>query len=123
MIKMGGLKPTPTPRVSMLELLSEGTLIADGTEQTLAELLTTGYLSGNVDLSNLQAGDTVRIREYVRIKSGGDYKLYDYADYSGVQSRPAMYVARLPSKYGVKITLQQTAGTYRSYDYHFFKEG
>lgn len=99
-----------------------GTLTADGTEQDVVELTILGSLEGWIDLANMQAGDTITIREYAKLKSGGTYRLYDSATYSNVQSKPALHVVKLPAKYGIKVTLQQTAGTNRDYDYNFFKE-
>jgi hypothetical protein len=111
-------------KIVTLELYSVGTLTADGTEQKVAELEETelGTLEGHIDLANMQSGDGVTIREYIRMKAGGDYRLYDSADYSGAQTKPALHVVKLPSKYGVKVTLEQTAGTYRTFDYNFFRE-
>jgi len=101
----------------------EGTLTADGTEQTVVEATGTleFNLDGYIDLSNLASGDTVVIREYMMIKSGGGYVKYAEESYSGVQSIPLLHIVTKPARYGLKITLQQTAGTYRSFDYQFFK--
>jgi len=98
-----------------------GTLTADGTEQDVVELTELGTLEGWIDLSNMQAGDSVTIREYVRLKSGGTYRLYDSATYTGAQTKPALHVVKLPTRYGLKVTLEQTAGVNRDYDYNFFR--
>ena len=99
----------------------EGTITADGTEQTLIEVTTTYNVDGFIDLSQMEAGDKVIIRLYGRIKSGGDYRLYEEAEFSGVQAKPLVYVHRRPTRYGWKVTLQQTEGTYKSFDYQFAK--
>jgi hypothetical protein len=101
----------------------ENTITADGTEQTLTDQTGTleFQLDGFVDLTNMASGDTVVIREYMKIKSGGDYVKYAEETYSGAQSIPLLHILTKPSRYGLKITLQQTAGTYRSFDYQFFK--
>jgi len=109
-------------KIVTLEEVSVGTLTADGLEQTVAELTVLGTLEGYIDLANMQAGDTVIIREYVRLKSGGTYRLYASSTYSDAQSEPALHVVKLPTKYGVRVTLQQTAGVNRTYDYNFFRE-
>jgi len=103
------------------EELTVGTLTADGTEQTVVEVSTLGTLEGYIDLSNMQAGDSVTIREYVKLKSDGAYRLYESATYTDAQSKPALHIVKLPTKYGIKVTLEQTAGTYRDYDYNFFR--
>jgi hypothetical protein len=109
-------------RIVTLEEHSVGTLTADGTEQTVTELTVLGTLEGHIDLSNMASGDTVRIREYIRMKTGGAYQLYDSVDYSGALAQPALHMVKLPARYGVRITLQQTAGVNRDYDYNFFRE-
>lgn len=109
-------------KVFGLEEHAVGTVTADGLEQDVVELTELCTLEGWIDLSNMEAGDTVVIKEYVKLKSGGTYTLYDSASYSGVQAKPALHVIKIPAKYGVKVTLQQTAGTNRDYDYNFFKE-
>jgi hypothetical protein len=106
----------PTPPI-------EGTITADGTEQTLTEQTGTleFQLDGYVDLTNMASGDVVVIREYMKIKSTGDYVKYAEETYSDAQSIPLLHILTKPSRYGLKITLQQTAGTYKSFDYQFFK--
>ena len=113
---------TPPARVFALEEHSVGTLPADGTEQTLAEAVGLMTFEGYVDLANMEVGDTVIIREYVKLKSEGTYRLFDSATYSDAQTKPALHVVKLPAKYGIKVTLEQTAGVNRDYDYNFFKE-
>jgi len=106
----------------VLEEHAVGTLTADGTEQDVTELTVLGTLEGWIDLANMTSGDTVTIREYARIREDGAYRLYDSADYSGAQVKPALHVVKLPTKYGIKVTLQQTAGVYKTFNYNFFKE-
>jgi len=101
--------------------LGVGTLKADGTEQTVVEVTTIGTLEGYIDLANMQAGDSVTIREYVRMKSGGTYRLYDDATYTDAQTKPALHIVKLPTRYGLRVTLEQTAGVNRDYDYNFFR--
>jgi len=103
------------------EELGVGTLTADGTEQTVVEVTTIGTLEGYIDLANMQAGDSVTIREYIRLKSGGTYRLYDSATYTDAQTKPALHLVKLPTKYGIRVTLEQTAGVNRDYDYNFFR--
>lgn len=107
--------------LNRLRVLTSETLTADGTEQTVVEMTTLGELEGWIDLANMAGGDTVVIKSYARIKSGGTYRLHASATYTGVQSSPALHVAKLPARHGLKITLQQTAGTNRDFDYTFFR--
>jgi len=46
-----------------LEPVAEGTLTADGTEQTLVEDVVLSNLSGFVSLAEIEAGDIVIIRQ------------------------------------------------------------
>jgi hypothetical protein len=100
----------------------EGTLTADGTEQIIASREDTVEfnLDGYIDLSKLASGDTVVVREYMMVKSGGTYVKYAEATYSGAQPLPLLHIVTKPSVYGLKVTIQQTAGTYRTFDYQFF---
>jgi len=119
------LSATRAARIDKIVTLEEhalGTLAADGSEQTVAELTALGTLEGYIDLANMQAGDTIAIKLYAKMKSGGTYRQYDSFTYNGVQTSPAIHVLRVVAKYGFKVTLQQTAGVNRNYDYNFFKE-
>ena len=111
--------------IEAFDIPIEDTLTADGTEQNLVLDEISGnpqrYLEGYVDLSNMASGDTIVIRQYMKIKETGSYVKYAEETFSGAQSLPMLYIVTKPAKYGLKITLQQTAGTYRSFDYQFFR--
>jgi len=108
-----------------------GTLTADGNEQTL-------YINDNplgcfgprtlfVDLDLMLAGDTTVIKVYYRLKAGGGLQLWDYHTYTGADgglasARKLISADLLPTRFGIKVTLQQTAGTYRAYDWEIFTE-
>ena len=104
-----------------LEEVAVGTLTADGTEQTLLEKDSMGTFEGWIDLSNMASGDVTVIKVYAKLKSGGSYRQYDSASYSGAQTNPALHVSALPASYGVKVTLTQSAGVNRDYDYKFYR--
>lgn len=99
-----------------------GTLTADGTQQTVREYAGTGKLHAYIDLTNMAGGDTTVIRQFMKIKDGGSYIKYGEETYSGAQSLPMLHIIMKPSKWGVKITLQQTAGTNRNYDWETLVE-
>jgi hypothetical protein len=106
----------------LLSIVKQGSITTDGTEQTIVEYVgNISQISGYIDLSNMQDGDTVTIRTYVKIKPDGEYRLYDSEDYAGKQESPALYI--LPKLTGVayKVTIQQTSGSYKSFDYLFVK--
>lgn len=115
-------------RVSMIPAFDdpiEGVITMDGTEQTLFIDEISGnptrYLEGYVDFSSMGADDTIILRIYVKISLNGTYKMYANMTYSGVQDLPLAYIATKPTKYGLKITAEQTAGTYRTLTYQFFR--
>ena len=107
------------PRKSVLK---EGVLVADGTEQILVEAAGVLNLEGYVDLSAMTSGDQVVLRRYVKIQEGGEYRLHASETYNGVQAEPLVRFPFIAGYYGIKVTLQQTAGTYKSFPYQFFKE-
>ena len=91
-----------------------GTLTLDGTEQTLYEETDTSpfeFGGGKVDLFNQAAGDTVILRQYVKIKAGGVYRLETddtVNTYAGVQTVPIKRFDRQYNVYGIKITIEHT---------------
>jgi hypothetical protein len=100
-----------------------GTLSATGSEDTIKEITNTvNKLHCFVDLTNMASGDTITVRQYMKIKSAGSYILYAEESYSDAQTLPMLYIVTKPAKYGIKITLEQTAGTNRDYDWQTFQE-
>jgi hypothetical protein len=103
-----------------------GTLTADGTEQNLyINNLPAGEFDPRVvfvDLDNMAAGDTTVFRVYYRLNAGGGLQLYDYIQYNGADGglpngRKLISIALLPNRFGVQVTLQQTAGVNKAYDW------
>lgn len=108
-----------------------GTITADGTEQTLyidnEPLGCTQGVAAYVDLDNMQGGDTTNIRVYHRLNDGGGLQLYDYNSYTGADGGLAnsMKVVKIdlgPYRHGFQITLEQSAGVNRAYDWELFVE-
>lgn len=79
-------------------------------------------VSGWVNLAPMQAADQVKIRYYVKLSPAGDYVKYDEATYTDAQTSPGIYLTPKESRYGVKITIEQTAGPSRGFEYFFVKE-
>jgi len=106
----------------LTSIIGKGTLMADGSEQSLIEYAgEIATISGYIDLSNMDEGDTVIIRCYVKIREDSDYKLYRSETFEGKQPEPALYILPKLSGLAFKTTLQQTAGAYKSFDYLFVK--
>jgi len=114
--------PLRMAAVYMQSEVAKGTLTADGTEQDLVNVSGRAKYEGWVDLANMASGDTVVVREYVRFRSGEPWRLYATTTYTGAQTEPAIHATRKLSEYGWRVTLQQTAGVMRTYDYWFGKE-
>jgi hypothetical protein len=89
--------------------------LADQTDDYIVE--------GQIDLANMQAGDTVEIRAYIAV-DGTNQRLSDLATYSGVQSLPAIRVVAhtIPYNGKFRVTIKQTAGTVRTYNYTFITQ-
>lgn len=106
----------------MVTLSSSGTQTAViGTEHVLYNPTTFKYFTGYVDLTNLTANDIVEIRVYLIVKTAGSYIQYFVGTYTGVQTNPLLYLPTLPSDIGWKLTLKQTVGTGRTFDYKVFE--
>jgi hypothetical protein len=69
-----------------------------------------------VDLTNMANGDTILIKEYYRIKSGGNYILKRTYTYNDIQSPSLDSINLEPNIYGVKLTVQRTAGSDKALD-------
>ena len=91
------------------------------TEHTLATRTDNKFYSAYIDLTNMQAADIVEIRVSVVAKTAGAHILYFLGTYSGVQVNPLIYIASLPSDLSWKLTLTQTDGTGRNYDFKVYE--
>jgi len=123
-----GARATRIDRLANIEAFDtpiEGTLTADGTEQNVVLDEVTGnpsrFLEGYIDFVNMAAGDTVVIRQYVSVVTPVAYRQYATETYSGAQAMPMLFVVSKSGRYGIRVTLQQTAGTMRDFPYQFFR--
>ncbi len=99
-----------------------GTLTATGAEDTVRIYTGTGKLHCYIDLFNMVAGNSVTIRQYMTIKTAGTYRLYAQETYADAQTLPLLHIVAKPGKFGVKITLQQAAVVYKTYDWETLVE-
>ena len=106
-------------------------LTADGTEQNT-------YVSNNplgvhvprvvfIDLDNMVGGDTTDIRVYYRLAQGGGWLQQDYQSYTGVNGGltngiTVIAVDLYPTRFGIRVTLRQTAGGMVDYLWKYFGE-
>lgn len=97
-----------------------GTLTADGTEQVVDTLEpgVPGFVFWYVDLSSLDDGDEVIVRERIDLDDDGTYELFTVSKYAGPQDRPMINQSSnllTLSNVPVRVTLEQTAGTNQDY--------
>lgn len=92
---------------------SASNLHLDMTEQTLWEVTaqTTPFqhTQSNIDLYNMGLNDTVLIRKYQIVKSGGTYRLCTpVLTYNNLQSTPLKEIGLFTNQYSAKLTIEQT---------------
>jgi len=123
-----GARKTLIDRLGSMEAFDtpiEGTVAMTGAEDTVVVDEIAGnplrHLDGYIDLSPMGSGDTVIIRQYIKISATGDYVKFAEETFSGVQPLPLLHILTLPARYGIKVTMQQTSGTNRTFTYQFFR--
>jgi hypothetical protein len=108
-----------------------GTLTADGNEQTLyidnAPLGVHKPRTVLIDLDNMAGGDTTELRVYYRLNAGGALQLLDLNQYVGADGglangRVLVAIDLYETRFGVQVTLEQSAGVNRTYDWAIFVE-
>ena len=76
-----------------------------------------------IDMTKQTATETVVLRTYYQIAPGGALVLQDTVTYAGVVSPELINIDLEPNRYGVAVTIQNTAiGTHRAYDWEVFYE-
>ena len=103
-----------------------GTLTTDGTEQNV-------YINNapagvyeprwfNINFTNHTVTETVVIRTYYRNVAGGGWVRDDNEPVVGVPVNLLLSVQLNPTRFGVRITVEKTAGTNRAYVWEVFYE-
>ena len=103
------------------------TITTDGTEQILyTEENPAGIfrpICFKIDMTNQTATETVDIKVYYRIGVGLNMILQSDTTFAGAQDPDLINVDLEPNRYGIRITIQNTAvGTHRAYDFEVFYE-
>jgi hypothetical protein len=116
-------RPAKLDDIPYFEAVVEGSLLMNGSEQTLVEKTDdkTGLLEGMINLTPMASGDTVVVREYMQVLSTGTYAKYAEETYTGAQTIPLLQIMTRISTHDIKVTIQQTAGTYRTFEYSFVR--
>lgn len=108
-----------------------GEITTDGTEQYLYVVSDPiGVFRPDcvfVDLDNMVGGDTVVFRTYYRIDPTGGMELTEYASYTGIDGGLAdgvklIVIDLYPTRFGVQVTIERTAGGDRAYVWSVFEE-
>jgi len=103
-----------------------GTITTDGTEQNV-------YINNapagiyeptwfNINFTNHTAAETVVIRTYYRTETGGAWVRDDNDTIAGVPANLLIWVALKPTRFGIRVTIEKTAGTNRAYRWEVFYE-
>ena len=102
--------------------LGSGTFKTSPTEETIFEYTRTEpfTISGYVNLKNMEEGDAIILREYVKLTVDDEYALYAEETYIGTQEQPLVKIKKLPAMRGVKVTIQQTSGTPKYVPWEFY---
>ncbi|MEM2249935.1 MAG: hypothetical protein QXO00_02390 [Candidatus Bathyarchaeia archaeon] len=102
--------------------LGSGKFKTSETEEIVFEYAKTEpfTISGYINLKEMEEGDTIIIREYVKLATNGDYTLYAEEEYNGKQKEPILHISKRPAMNGIKITIQQTKGTFKQVSWEFY---
>jgi hypothetical protein len=98
-----------------------GSKTMTGGIDTLFEDTELAEFSGYIFLNGMQAGDSITLRVEIMDVNDSTYRKWLEDTYAGVQSCPALRMEAIIGKVGIKVTAQQTAGTYRTLTYQWFK--
>jgi len=79
------------------------------------------FVGGIIDLSTMQAGDTIQIRTRKRVALGGAWLAVDEVTYLNAQpaGHTAVLVQGMTGIYDIEISMRQTAGVLRTVDTEF----
>tara|TARA_Y100001963_G_scaffold140525_1_gene207661 strand:+ start:3147 stop:3470 length:324 start_codon:yes stop_codon:yes gene_type:complete len=98
-----------------LQVQVHGTLTTDGSEQTLGTSTFAGVHVVQIDLSAMQAGDTLRLKVKTKVLTAGTTNDFIVQTFSGVQSEPIIQSEPVTSPFSFTSTLERTGGSDRAY--------
>ena len=103
-----------------------GQLTTDGTEQTIytneAPAGVFRPICLKIDFFNQTATETTVLRVYYRIAPGGAFGEQDATTFVGAVDPELINIDLEPNRYGIRVTIEKTAGTNRAYDWEVFYE-
>lgn len=86
---------------------------------TLIDSVSNRWFCGFIDLTNMISGDTTQVQALIKINSA--LVVWFTKIYQGPVTNPLVFLPTLPSDLEYKVTLKQTAGTGRAYDFKFYE--
>jgi len=112
--------------INAIPVLTEtgGTVTTDGTEQNVyindapAGVYQPRIVS--LDFTNQTAAETLRVRTYYRETSGGGYIKRGDKTFAGVQDPLSKEIILRENRYGIKVTIEKTAGANKAYIWEVF---
>lgn len=119
------------PSIEAFDAPTEGTasfLTTDTYPKTvtiaLSEIGVVHRVECYVDLTELAAGESLRVDQYMSIVSPVSYVLYAQETYSNAQTLPMLFITTKPARYGLKIDLYMAAAPAadRSFAYQWFRK-
>ena len=109
--------------LSGIETLFEtgDTLTTDGTEQNLyinnAPAGEHEPICVQIDFTNQTATETCVVRLYYRIRDGGGWIEDDEKEFAAAQDPALRDVALKPNRFGIRVTIEKTAGNNKDYEW------
>jgi hypothetical protein len=102
--------------------LGSGSFMTSSTEEPIFEYTRTEpfTFTGYVNLKNMEDGDTIYLRQYVKLAIDDEYTLYAEEEYRDKQKEPLINIEKLPVLKAVKITVQQVSGEPKYIPWEFY---
>lgn len=101
-----------------------GTITTDGSEQDVyineTPLGVFFPRKFQIDLTDMAAADTIRLRLYYRINATGNKIKKDELSFTGVQDPALINIELEPNRFGIQITIERLAGADQDYDWAVF---
>jgi hypothetical protein len=104
---------------------TSGQTLADGTVQILATVTATKYLQFSINLSPMQSGDILKVRCWKKVHASGTLARFMVETYSGDMTveplSPVVDTGPFWIAQQFRVTIEQTAGTFRTFDWEILE--
>ena len=101
-----------------ISVIASGTQSATvNTEHSLATSTTGKTYIFVVNTTNMVNADELELRIKTKVLTGSTAALAYYAAYAHVQATPVKYSVPVPANWSCEVTLKQTAGTSRNFEW------